>query len=152
MVTDHEKAAFSARLNQVLDEAGIAPKGQGRQIQVARMFGVSQKGARKWLEGEAIPTTARLTLVTAQLHVSIEWLLTGRGPMRPPVERNEGPQGQSSEEETVAGMVSRLQRRYQQAEPSVREAVDALLLRCRTNPAEARRVARAIQALLGEED
>ena len=44
------------------------------------MFGVSQKGARKWLEGEAIPATARLGGIATKLSVNFEWLMSGTGP------------------------------------------------------------------------
>lgn len=79
MVSSNEKQAFSARLNDALDRAGIAPKGKGRQVELARMFRVSQKGARKWVEGESIPKTARLMSIARRLRVSTEWLLTGHG-------------------------------------------------------------------------
>jgi phage repressor protein C with HTH and peptisase S24 domain len=80
MVTNDERQAFSARLNQALDAAGVPPKTQGRQTAVGKMFGVTQKGARKWLEAEAIPETKRLPQIAAKLAVSVEWLLTGRPP------------------------------------------------------------------------
>jgi transcriptional regulator with XRE-family HTH domain len=77
MVTNDERQAFSARLNAALDAADVPPKFQGRQKAVAKRFGVSQKGARKWLEGEAIPETKRLPQIAADLGVSVEWLLMG---------------------------------------------------------------------------
>ncbi|HKJ87575.1 MAG TPA: helix-turn-helix transcriptional regulator, partial [Gammaproteobacteria bacterium] len=76
-----ERDQFSERLNEALDSAGIPAKGKGRQTKVGKMFGVSQKGARKWLEGEAIPATARIREMAARLNVSAEWLLTGHGSM-----------------------------------------------------------------------
>lgn len=82
MVTSDTKTSFSQRLNVALDEAGVPPKGSGRQIAVAKMFGVSQKGARKWLEGEAIPDTKRLPEIARKLGVQGEWLLTGQGARR----------------------------------------------------------------------
>ena len=82
MVTSNPKEEFSRRLNKALDLAGIPPKGRGRQVAVAKMFGVSQKGARKWLEGESIPDTKRLPEIARRLNVRGEWLLTGQGPMR----------------------------------------------------------------------
>ncbi|WP_213306054.1 helix-turn-helix domain-containing protein [Paraburkholderia sacchari] len=78
MVTD-EKIAFSERLNKVLDDVGFAPKGRGRQVQLGERMGVSQKGARKWLEGEAIPETVRLIEIAKKFGASFEWLATGRG-------------------------------------------------------------------------
>jgi len=84
MVTsvDDVRAAFAQRLNQALDEAGIPRKGHGRQALVGKMFGMSQKGARKWLEGESLPDTARIPQIAQRLGVRSEWLLSGLGPKR----------------------------------------------------------------------
>lgn len=73
------KEEFSRRLNEVLDRAGFPPKGKGRQVVLAKRYGVSQKGARKWLEAEAIPGTTRLAEIAMDLGVTTEYLLTGRG-------------------------------------------------------------------------
>ena len=80
MKTKDEKVEFSARLNLVLDYLGVAPKQKGRQQVVAKTFGVSQKGARKWLEGEAIPDTKRIPqFIDAYKAARItgEWLFHG---------------------------------------------------------------------------
>jgi transcriptional regulator with XRE-family HTH domain len=76
------KSAFSSRLNEALDDAGVPPKFDGRQVAVAKMFGVSQKGARKWLEGEGLPTLEKCIEIATRLNVHVEWLATGRGPKR----------------------------------------------------------------------
>lgn len=84
MTYKDKKQEFSDRLNHVLDLAGIPPKGKGRQGVLSKMFGVSDKGARKWIEGEAIPSVARkLPEIVEKLRsmgvkgVTIEWLLSG---------------------------------------------------------------------------
>lgn len=80
MVTYDEKQAFSNRLNLILDKAGVPPKGKGRQGIVAKAFHVTQKGARKWLEGEAIPQTKRMGQfieLYKSTGVTGEWLLHG---------------------------------------------------------------------------
>ncbi len=82
MVTDDERAAFSRRLNEACDDAGLPAKGQGRQLAVAKLFHVTQKGARKWLEGEAVPHTKRLPQIAERLGVTVEWLLTGAAPKK----------------------------------------------------------------------
>lgn len=74
---DGERLAFAKRLNLACDRAGIAAKGSGRQVALGKLFGVSQNGARKWLEGEAIPNTKRLPAMARMLGVTTEWLLTG---------------------------------------------------------------------------
>lgn len=80
MALSTEKQEFSARLNLVFDDMKIPPKGKGRQEAVGKMFGVGQKGARKWLEGESIPTYERCVEICRRGNVHYEWLMTGRGP------------------------------------------------------------------------
>lgn len=82
MQQDTEKIAFAHRLNEALSEAGVPAKFEGRQVVVAQMFGVTQKGARKWLEGEGMPTLEKSIEIAKRLGVAIEWLLTGRGARR----------------------------------------------------------------------
>lgn len=83
----NEMAEFSKRLNLVADQNGMPAKGSGRQGAMAALFGVSQKGARKWLEGEAIPKLSRLNEIAKHFGVNSEWLLSGRGSM--PQEKTE---------------------------------------------------------------
>jgi transcriptional regulator with XRE-family HTH domain len=79
MVTDDQKRAFSDRLNEALDDIGFPAKGAGRQGALGERMGVSQKGARKWLEGEAIPATSRIIDLAQWLNVNFEWLAMARG-------------------------------------------------------------------------
>jgi transcriptional regulator with XRE-family HTH domain len=76
------KARFAARLNDLCDEAGVPPKGENRQKEVGDLFGVSQKGARKWLEGVGMPTLAKAIGIAVHFNVQTEWLLSGRGDKR----------------------------------------------------------------------
>lgn len=73
------KRLFAERLNELCDEHKLPPKGKGRQVEVARMFDVSQKGARKWLEGEGLPTLEKTIEIAQRFGVQTEWLLSGRG-------------------------------------------------------------------------
>lgn len=73
------KGSFAERLNELCDEHGLPPKGRGRQVAVAKMFDLSQKGARKWLEGEGLPTLENSIEIARRFGVQTEWLLTGRG-------------------------------------------------------------------------
>lgn len=81
MVTnDDVRQAFSAKLNALLDYVGFPKKGDGRQKALANDFGVSQKGARKWLEAESLPTTARLGKIVKKYEktgVTTDWFLSG---------------------------------------------------------------------------
>lgn len=76
-----KKVEFSARLNKTLDSVNFAAKGKGRQGLLGKAFGVSQKGARKWLEGEAIPRHATLVSMADRFGVNANWLEYGDGPM-----------------------------------------------------------------------
>lgn len=76
---DKEREVFSLRLNNLLDLRGFAPKNQGRQTQLAKKMGVSHKGARKWLEGEAIPRLETVIQMAEQLNVNVQWLHYGHG-------------------------------------------------------------------------
>ena len=78
MVTRVDRLGFAKRLNVACDQKGVPPKGKGRQTAVAKLFDVSQKGARKWLEGEAMPSLWRIRNIALILDVSGEWLLTER--------------------------------------------------------------------------
>lgn len=84
MQTETERVAFSTRLNEALDDMGFPPKGKGRQVEVGKRWGVSQKGARKWLEGEGFPEIDTAIRIAADCKVAFEWLMTGRGPKRLP--------------------------------------------------------------------
>jgi SOS-response transcriptional repressor LexA len=76
-----DRLAFSKRLDHALDLFGMPPKGKGRQVQLGKMFGVSQKAANKWLEGLSLPDTMRIAVIAEHLKVNVEWLSYGSGPM-----------------------------------------------------------------------
>lgn len=82
MVTSDENAAFSARLNEALDDFGCPPKFNGRQKYVAKLFGISQRAARKWLEAEGFPESARWNAIAEKLQVNFLWLFSGKGPKK----------------------------------------------------------------------
>jgi len=73
---DAAKAEFSRRLHLAMDNAGYEVRGRARKL--ASQFSVSDKGAGKWLNGEAIPETHRIAAIALWLGVSGEWLLTGK--------------------------------------------------------------------------
>lgn len=80
MDADYEKAAFAARLNEICDDMKVPPKGQARQTTLAIIFGITQKGVRKWLEGEGYPSIDMARRIAMWADVHFEWLMTGRGP------------------------------------------------------------------------
>lgn len=60
--TEDLRQRFALRLNAALDVIGFPAKNDGRQTALARVMTkirgkpITQKGVRKWLEGEAMPT------------------------------------------------------------------------------------------------
>lgn len=78
--TMDEKLEFAQRLNKLCDDKGVPPKGQNRQKTLGDLFGVSQKGARKWLEAESMPKRTQLIAIAKWAGVYVEWLESGRGP------------------------------------------------------------------------
>lgn len=79
---DKERArgAFARRFRLALHDLGI---GHTEQKRLQRLFGVSGQAVRKWAEGTAMPTPARLPQVAGVLGVRRAWLQDGEEPMRP---------------------------------------------------------------------
>lgn len=80
---DKEKVAFAARLNEVCDDMNVPPKGRGRQTVLKDIVDLSQNAVLKWLEGTGYPSLDNARQIAVWAGVSIEWLLTGRGPKVP---------------------------------------------------------------------
>ncbi|WP_423062972.1 LexA family protein [Candidiatus Paracoxiella cheracis] len=74
---------FSERLNHILDLHGFPRKGKGRQAALAEEFKLTQKGVRKWLEGEGTPKTSRIIEIANRFNVNVEWLISGKGDVSP---------------------------------------------------------------------
>ena len=83
METNSTVREFATRFNEVCDDMKVPPKGKNRQAKVAQIFKVSQKGARKWLEGEGLPTLTRCVEIAKWGNVGLEWLVCGRGLKKP---------------------------------------------------------------------
>lgn len=73
------KTDITNRLNIAFDN--IAPKGRGRQSSVAKVFGVSDRTAGKWLRGEEIPDLNRFPEIEEKTGVRSGWIIDGRGDM-----------------------------------------------------------------------
>lgn len=90
------KEEFASRLNLAMDEQGYPVRGRARVL--SKEFGVSDKGAGKWINGEAIPETSKIPLIAAFLGINAEWLLSGVGEMRPTQSQRMGDMVQSQGE------------------------------------------------------
>ena len=72
---DKVKEDFAKRINEAMELKGFPVRGRARVL--SKEFEVSDKGAGKWLKGEAIPETSKLPLLASFLGVSTEWLMNG---------------------------------------------------------------------------
>lgn len=75
--TDKIKEDFAKRLNEAMDLKGYPVRGRARAL--SKEFEISDKGASKWIKGEAIPETSKFPQLSKFLGVSAEWLLNGDG-------------------------------------------------------------------------
>lgn len=80
MAANHEE--FAERLGRALDKIGIPGLHYGRQTESAKLFGVTHRATRKWLNGESMPYPGRLHQIAKILGVRAEWLMSGTGPMQ----------------------------------------------------------------------
>lgn len=76
---DKVKEEFAKRLHQGMDSEGYPIRGRARIL--SRQFSISDKGASKWLNGDAIPETSKIPLIAEFLKINSEWLLSGTGEM-----------------------------------------------------------------------
>ncbi|MDR0181751.1 DNA-binding protein [Lysobacter arvi] len=106
---------FSKRLHQAWDYAGF-PQGRHRTTAIADHYEVSRESARKWALGLSIPSNERLRAMAVQMHVSYEWLSTGRGTMDGKNLVRETPTKYDNPEEVrLVGLVRKLPRKKQRA-------------------------------------
>lgn len=72
---DKIKEEFAKRINEAMDIQNYPIRGRARVL--SKEFGISDKGAGKWLKGEAIPETSKIPSLAEFLGVTAEWLLNG---------------------------------------------------------------------------
>jgi len=70
---------FSRRFRQALNEAGYK-KSQLKEL--GSLFEVSSQAVRKWLNGDALPSSSRAPQIAMKLGVRRAWLLDGEPPIR----------------------------------------------------------------------
>lgn len=118
-----ERLEFSSRLQQALRDADYSPSSP---TQLAREFNVRFSGhpitvhaARKWLQGESIPTQDKLRALAGWLEVPAEWLRFGNVELR---------KGQSAVPSSAdAKLLSQLQMLDEHHKMIVRELLRVLL-------------------------
>lgn len=77
---DALRRAFAERLAEICTDKGLPA--HGRQTKLAKLFGVTQAAARKWLNGVTYPEMEKLVAIADWADVNINWLLQGAGPKR----------------------------------------------------------------------
>ncbi|MFN7155066.1 MAG: hypothetical protein ACK4OE_15385 [Acidovorax sp.] len=80
LAKDEEAIAFADRLNALLDARRFDEKGKGRQVALAKKYGITQASTRKWLEGFGFPKTAQMMRIARDFDCTFEWLALGTGP------------------------------------------------------------------------
>lgn len=69
---------FAQRVRTAIEEAGL----WASQRKMATKLKVSPSTINNWLTGEKLPAHDTAIRLAARLGVSVEWLMTGSGPMR----------------------------------------------------------------------
>ncbi|WP_168232320.1 LexA family protein [Pseudomonas veronii] len=81
MVDKNElRAAFTARLHEALDDAGVRTRGRGVDIHKRLVKAGAEKSTQaisKWLNGESIPEADSMVVLCSWLKVRREWLEYG---------------------------------------------------------------------------
>ncbi|HIF9513887.1 TPA: LexA family protein [Photobacterium damselae] len=78
MVYSEDKAKeFADRLNSICDRNGIPVRGRAGYLQERLPFTISLVGVRKWLVGESIPDTKKLSDIATLLGSTVEELISG---------------------------------------------------------------------------
>ena len=78
-MTKTAREGFAERFQQALQEAGLAGS---TQRQLGKLFQVTPQAVRKWLGGEAMPTSERAPVVAGLLGVRKAWLIDNELPIR----------------------------------------------------------------------
>lgn len=71
------RKGFAQRLHAALDRQRGIPRGHGRVIAVAELFGISQNSASAWLGGRMVPELWRLPEISEKLNATIDSLVRG---------------------------------------------------------------------------
>lgn len=70
---------FWKRLVIAFESGGLGTK----QVEMAKVLGIAQPSVFQWKAGRNYPSHDMLVKIAKLTNVSVEWLYSGRGPMRP---------------------------------------------------------------------
>lgn len=79
MPRQHKSADFGVRFRLALNDSNLK---RSTNIELGKVFKVSSTTAHNWRNGLKWPDMEHAVTISECLAVSVEWLLTGRGPMR----------------------------------------------------------------------
>jgi transcriptional regulator with XRE-family HTH domain len=81
-MTDKEDrlVEFSQRFRRLLNEQGCA---NHRREDIGKQLGVKGPAVTYWWNGDRLPTMQQAIAISIEFNCCVEWLLTGRGSMRP---------------------------------------------------------------------
>lgn len=85
------RAAFTMRLHEALDDAGVRRRGRGVDVHARLVKAGAKKSTQaisKWLTGESIPEADSMAVLSSWLEVRREWLEYGVLPKQPNVSSN----------------------------------------------------------------
>jgi transcriptional regulator with XRE-family HTH domain len=71
----HEKMSIAARLRSVIDDRGMSIK------EASEVVGIPYRTLQNYLLGEREPNAKAMAAIRTHLGISLDWLLTGEGPM-----------------------------------------------------------------------
>src|SRR5690606_20263861 len=80
LTKDQVRNAFSARLNELLDELGAPSRGRAQWLSDQFKGQFSREAARKWLEAETMPDETHKAMLCTMYGWSSDYLVTGIGP------------------------------------------------------------------------
>lgn len=73
-----KSGGFACRLNEALDEMDAPNRGRAQYLVKKLPFKISVNGVKKWLNGEALPETSRISVIADTVNKNPQWLLFGR--------------------------------------------------------------------------
>ncbi|GGY35092.1 hypothetical protein GCM10008098_30400 [Rhodanobacter panaciterrae] len=100
---------------------------EGSMAAIARRCGFSEGAIRSWRDGQSDISRERCIVMAKTLNISLIWLITGEGPMRPDAAVNE-PASLPSSEQPVSLAMPAASHQENNSARSVRLAVDSRVL------------------------
>lgn len=92
----HEKMSIAARLRSVIDDRGMSIR------EASDVVGIPYRTLQNYLLGEREPNAKAMAAIRTHLGISLDWLLTGEGPMcRGGADETSNPRTVNQQEEAI---------------------------------------------------